>query len=85
MAYFAAILEMKQKELNDLYRPQHLEFLKQLEKEGKVYKKGPFLDGSGGLVIYIADNYDEAKLLAEQDPYIIYGVRSLDLRQWGIV
>ncbi|WP_332694771.1 YciI family protein [Halalkalibacter lacteus] len=82
MAYFAAILYMEKPELNATYRPQHLEFLEGLEKEGKIFAKGPFIDGEGGLVIYKADSYEEAKILAEKDPYIVQGVRSLQLHEW---
>ena len=84
MAYFAAILEMQDESKSLTYRPNHLEYLEQLGKEGKVFAKGPFGDGSGGMVIYIAENLEEAKQLAENDPYIQEGVRKLDLREWKL-
>ncbi|EPY08984.1 hypothetical protein PAALTS15_01992 [Paenibacillus alvei TS-15] len=84
MAYFAAILEMQDESKNLTYRPHHLEYLEQLGKEGKVFAKGPFGDGSGGMVIYIADNVEKAKQLAENDPYVQEGVRKLDLREWKL-
>jgi uncharacterized protein YciI len=83
MAYFAAILYMKNEELNATYRPDHLEYLEGLNQEGKIFAKGPFLDGAGGMVIYQADSYDEALELAEKDPYIVHGVRRLELHEWG--
>jgi len=83
MAYFAAILHMEKPELNQTYRPQHLEYLNNLKEQGKVAAMGPFLDGSGGLVVYIADSLEEAKALAENDPYVIEGVRRLELHEWG--
>lgn len=82
MSYYAAILEMLDPERNTELRPQHLEYLQQLEAEGKIFAKGPFTDGSGGLVVYIADSYEEAKEMAEKDPYVIEKVRRLDLREW---
>ncbi len=82
MAYYAAILEMLDAEKNQTFRPQHLEYLQKCADAGKLYAKGPFADGSGGMVIYIADSYDEAKSLAENDPYVIEKVRKLDLREW---
>ncbi|NMM54822.1 YciI family protein [Paenibacillus aquistagni] len=84
MAYYAAILDMVDESKNQTYRPHHLAYLDKLKAEGKVYLKGPFKDGSGGMVIYIADTLEEAKQLAENDPYVIEGVRSLNLREWGI-
>lgn len=84
MAYYAAILDMLDSEKNKELRPQHLDYLKKHIDAGHVFKCGPFTDGSGGMVIYIADSYDEAKELAEGDPYVSENVRSLDLREWKI-
>jgi hypothetical protein len=82
MAYYAAILEMQDASRNMTLRPQHLEYLKQRYDEGKLYACGPFTDGSGGMVIYIADSPEEAQQIAENDPYVIEGVRRLTLREW---
>lgn len=84
MAYYAAILHMVDASKNQTYRPQHLAYLQELELQGKVHMKGPFPDGAGGMVIYIADSFDEARQLAENDPYIIEGVRRLELHEWKI-
>jgi uncharacterized protein len=82
MAHFAAILYMLDEEKNQQYRPQHLAYLEELGKQGRVFAKGPFADGSGGLVIYAADSIEEAREIAENDPYVIEGVRRLELREW---
>lgn len=84
MAYFAAILHMENPEKNQLFRPRHLEYLSELDKRGKIYAKGPFADGAGGMVIYIADSLEEARELAEKDPYVVEGVRRLELHEWKI-
>jgi hypothetical protein len=85
MAYYAAILHMVDPEKNKIYRPQHLAYLENLDKEGKIFARGPFADGAGGLVVYIADSLEEAKKLAENDPYVIEGVRRLELHEWSIM
>lgn len=84
MPHFAAILHMERPELNQEYRPLHLEYLDRLEQQGRVFAKGPFADGSGGMVIYIADTAEEARELAEGDPYVVKGVRRLELHEWKI-
>lgn len=84
MKYFAAKLEMLNPEKNQTFRPQHLDFLKKGFEEGKVFACGPFLDGSGGLVIYQADSYEEALEYANQDPYVVEKVRRLELKEWGM-
>lgn len=85
MKYFAAILNMLDPERNQKLRPAHLAYLEKLNEQGKIFAKGPFADGSGGMVIYMADSYEEAKQMAEQDPYVVEKVRSLDLREWNKV
>lgn len=82
MAYYAAILHMQDPEKNQTLRPQHLGYIEKLEQQGKIFAKGPFTDGAGGLVIYIADSLEEAKELANQDPYVVEGVRRLELHEW---
>lgn len=82
MKYYVAILEMLDSEKNKTLRPAHLEYLQKVKEEGKIFAMGPFADGSGGMVIYLAESYEEAKTLAEQDPYVREKVRRLDLREW---
>lgn len=84
MKYFAAILKMKDVEKNSQYRQQHVNFLVQQEKEGNIFARGKFTDGAGGLVIYVAASYEEALKLAESDPYVNLGARSLELYEWDV-
>jgi uncharacterized protein YciI len=65
-------------------RPRHLEFLGQKEKEGKIFARGRFADGAGGMVIYRAESIEEAKKIAESDPYVASGARSLELHEWDM-
>lgn len=44
---------------------------------------GPFTDKLGGLVIYKADSLEEARQLAEADPVVVEGARTLELREWS--
>lgn len=82
MGYYAALLHMIDPEKNKEVRPLHLEYLAELEKENKVFGKGPFADGSGGMVVYVADTYEEALHLAENDPAVTHKVRRLELKEW---
>jgi uncharacterized protein YciI len=82
MKYYAAILRMKDVEKSQDYRSRHLQFLEQNEKEGKIFARGRFADGAGGLIIYVAGSGEEARTLSESDPYIISGARALELHEW---
>lgn len=84
MKYFAALLKMKDIEKNRSYRDQHVDFLVRREKEGKIFARGRFTEGEGGLVIYIAASFDEAIKMAESDPYVAFGARSLELYEWDM-
>lgn len=82
--YYATFLTMKDEVKNKTYRPDHLAYLEEKEKEGKVFARGPLTDGSGGLVIYIAESFEEAVQLAKQDPYVKQGARDYELKQWQV-
>lgn len=84
MKYFAAILRLLDQEKNVRLRPQHLAFLKEHELQGRIFVRGPFADGTGGLVIYRAPSLEAATELAERDPYVMHGARQLDLHEWLI-
>jgi uncharacterized protein YciI len=84
MKFYAAIMMMIDVEKNKQYRQQHIDFLTRQENEGKIFARGRFTDGTGGLVIYIAESYDEAIKTAEADPYVTLGARSLELYEWDM-
>ena len=84
MKYFAALLKMKDLQKNTDYRQQHVDFLVQKEQEGKIFARGRFTEGDGGLVIYIASSYEEADRIAKSDPYVISGARFLELYEWDM-
>jgi uncharacterized protein YciI len=68
--------------------PQHLEYQKNMEKNGTLVLAGPLSDPSGeqmsggGLIIYRATSIDEANTFANNDPMHKQGVRSFTLRRW---
>ena len=78
-----AILTIVDAELNAKVRPAHLDYINRLFKENKVVMAGPFTDGKGGMVIYRADSPEEARRLAEADPVVAEGARTLELREWN--
>ncbi|MFE4144879.1 YciI family protein [Peribacillus sp. YIM B13472] len=58
-------------------RPRHIEYLNELDHKGKVFARGPFADGTGGLVVYVADAFEEALSLAVKYPHVAMSLRSL--------
>ena len=70
--------------------PAHLEYMIALEKRGVLFASGPLADGAGpptgaGLTILRAANVEEARALAEADPFVSNGLRTFELKEWTIM
>ena len=68
----------------------HLEYMIGLEKRGLVFASGPLADGEGpptgqGLTVLRAKDANEARALAEADPFFINGLRSYELKEWTVM
>lgn len=85
MNYFAVFLPMLDQEKSNKFREEHLAHLDKMRRNGNIFANGRFLDGSGGLVIYIASSFDEVKSFVENDPYVIKEARGYEIHQWEIV
>ncbi|MEV4343229.1 YciI family protein [Actinoplanes sp. NPDC049596] len=66
-------------------RPEHLEHLARLEKEGSLLLAGPLADLSGGVIVLIADDLEAAQALVDKDPYTRHGVtKDRKFSEWKI-
>jgi len=84
MKYFAALLMMKDLEKNTQFRQQHVEFLVKNENEGHIFARGRFAGSNGGMVIYMAESLEDAVKIAESDPYVTSGARTLEVYEWDM-
>ena len=71
-------------------RPDHLAYLNGLNADGKLAFAGPFLgdDGkpTGSLVVVKAETIEEARQIAENDPYAKAGLfASVEVKAWNWV
>lgn len=69
-----------QKPLNEELIKEHVEHLKSLKSQGKLVLCGPFSDYPGGMVVYLADNLEEATSIAKSDPFISSGCKIFEVR-----
>ncbi|KAB3526746.1 YciI family protein [Alkaliphilus serpentinus] len=83
MKYYVAILETLDAEKDKAIREEHLQYLKDLIAEEKIYGKGPFTDGSGGMIIFKVDSFEEAEALMKKDPVIVENTRSFRMKEWN--
>jgi uncharacterized protein YciI len=70
--------------------PAHLEYMIGLERRGALFASGPLSDGAGppsgaGLSILRAASAEEARALAEADPFVRSGLRSFELKEWTVM
>ena len=62
----------------------HVTHLKELDKAGKYVMGGPFKDHSGGMLIVKAGSLEEARRIAEADPFIREGYETCEVRTWEL-
>ena len=67
--------------------PEHLAHQVAIEKKGILFGAGPmFEDGAKspirGMIIVRAANFDEARAIAESDPFHKAGLRSVTVEKW---
>jgi hypothetical protein len=84
MKYFAVFLPMLDPEKSATYRQEHLDYLAKLNAEGKVFAYGRFTDGAGGLIIYRTETEEEARALAQNDPYVVHKARGCEFHEWDM-
>jgi hypothetical protein len=64
----------------------HLDYMIDLEKRGVLFASGPLSGASGdGLSILRAATVDDARAIAERDPFVTKGLRRFDLREWTLM
>jgi uncharacterized protein len=67
-------------------RQRHLEYLRGLAADGRVVAAGPWVAGTGSLIVYDALDEAAARAMLAADPYTTGGVTELmSLREWNPV
>ncbi len=84
MKYFASIQFVLDASKGEPHRQDHFDFLQKGVENGHIFAWGKFPDGSYGLTVFLADSLEEARKLAEADPYIIHGVRRAEVHEWAL-
>lgn len=67
--------------------PEHIKYVKSLELDGRLLQAGPFLGDDGkpdgrGMFILRVGSLEEARAVAEADPYYRAGFRTYRLQPW---
>ena len=67
--------------------PAHLDHQVRLEQEGVLFAAGPLdaEDGSRrGLIVIRAETFEEARRIADTDPFHAQGLRTYTVEQWTV-
>jgi len=69
--------------------PLHLEYMIGLERKGLVFASGPLTTGGeprgDGMTVLRCASADEARRIAEADPFFVNGLRSIEVREWTVM
>jgi uncharacterized protein len=71
--------------------PAHLEYLIDLEKGGLLFASGPLTEvgagplGGGGLTVLRVASADQAREIAEAEPFAKNGLRTFEIKEWTIM
>ena len=86
MAWFVKIEQgIVEKSVFDQYVPAHLEFVAQLQAEGRCARTGYWRHAEGGMLIFQADSLTEAQAIVSQDPLIQNHCVDYQLHEWVLV
>lgn len=69
------------------YLADHLQYMIELEREGKLFASGPLGDPSkaDGMTIIRAANEEEVQRIALKDPFVIHGIRTFKIVPWTVM
>jgi uncharacterized protein YciI len=69
------------------YLADHLTYMIELERQGKLFASGPFGDGTrgDGMTIVRAATRDEARDIALRDPFVTNGIRTYKIEPWTVM
>src|SRR5882762_2158259 len=69
------------------YLPNHLAYMIELEKQGKLFASGPFGDGTrgDGMTIVRAASEEQAREIALRDPFVTNGIRTFKIQSWTVM
>ncbi len=82
--YVILLSHIPGKEMTEPLVRAHGQHLKNLDLKNQLELCGPFKDYGGGMVIVRASSYEEAKSIAESDPFVKEEVETYEVRTWQL-
>ncbi|MEZ4838696.1 YciI family protein [Flavobacterium sp.] len=63
---------------------EHVKYMSTFLESKKLIMGGPFLDNSGGMMIYSCEKIEEALKIANDDPCVKNGLLNVEVKQWFV-
>ena len=60
----------------------HVGYMSDQADKGRIVMGGPFLDNSGGMMIFDAPTIDDARAIAQADPTVTSGLLTVTVKPW---
>jgi uncharacterized protein YciI len=69
------------------YLAEHLQYMIELERQGKLFASGPLGNPSraDGMTIVRAADEQEANQMAMRDPFVVHGIRTYTIQPWTVM
>jgi uncharacterized protein YciI len=69
------------------YLAEHLQYMIDVERKGKLFASGPLGDPTrgDGMTIVRAANEEETNEIAKRDPFVVNGIRTYTIQAWMIM
>jgi len=66
---------------------EHLAYMIELERRGRLFASGPFGDGRNGdgMTILRASDEAEARAMMLKDPFVVHGLRTFTIKPWTVM
>ncbi len=69
----------------DQFVPAHIEYVKKLIANGHQARSGYWGDLGGGMLLFAAENKEQAQEIVENDPLVKNGCVTYELYEWCLV
>jgi uncharacterized protein YciI len=69
------------------YLAEHLQYMIELERQGKLFASGPLGNPSraDGMTIVRAADVEEVHQMAQRDPFVVNGIRTYTVQPWTVM
>jgi uncharacterized protein YciI len=84
LKYYSVFLPIIDSEKKKRFQSHHLDYLRKMEQEEKIFAQGQYTDEEGELVIYIAESFEQVHSFVQKDPFVVQQVSDYEIHEWDM-